>query len=149
MARVVLTGCRMASGTGEASIVVGLDLVLISAITSSIGHFGARFLRRIFTPGEIGYCLLDPDASAMRFAARFAAKEAALKVLRFEDEAVSWRSIEIERSSRGTPALLLHNEARARALDGEFIGFSVSLTHEGDYASAVVIGERRLPGRNE
>src|SRR4051794_2180959 len=108
----------------EASIVVGLDLVLISAIASSIRSFGARFLERIYTPGEIHDCLLDPEASAMRFAARFAAKEATLKVLRFDDEAVSWRSIEVERSRSGAPAILLHDEALARARGRGFIGFS-------------------------
>lgn len=132
----------------EASIVVGLDLVLISAIASSIRSFGARFLERIYTPGEIGYCLLDPAASAMRFAARFAAKEAALKVLRFDDEAVSWRSIEVQRTKGGAPLLLLHDEARAQAEGRGFTGFSLSMTHEADYASAVVIGERRRPGKN-
>lgn len=128
---------------GEASMVVGLDLVLVSAITSSIEHFGARFLKRIFTPNELSYCLLDPGASAMRLAARFAAKEAALKVLRFGDEAVSWQSIEVARSPGGAPAIVLHDEARARAMNRRFIGFSVSITHEAEYASAVVIGERR------
>ena len=132
----------------EASIVVGLDLVLTSAVASSVRSFGARFLERIYTPDELAYCLLDPAVSAMRLAARFAAKEATIKVLRFDDEAVSWRSIEVERRPGGACLIRLHAEARARAEAGGFVGFSISMTHEADYASAVVVGERRRPERN-
>lgn len=125
------------------SIVVGLDLVRISAIASSVEHFGRRFLDRIFTAGELRYCFLDPPTAAMHLAARFAAKEAAHKVLRFEDEPLRWRSIEVQRSAGGACDLVLHDETHARARERGFTGFSVSLTHEADYASAVVVGERR------
>jgi holo-[acyl-carrier protein] synthase len=136
----------MGSGMVAASFVVGLDLVQISAIASSVEKFGGRFLDRIYTPAELRYCLLDPDTSAIHLAARFAAKEAARKVLRLEDDAVGWRSIEVERSPTGFCELLLHDEARARAFHVGFVSFSVSMTHEADYASAVVLGERRRSG---
>jgi holo-[acyl-carrier protein] synthase len=141
------SGIGMASGMVAPSIVVGIDLVQISAIASSIEHFGKRFLDRIYTSGEVRYCLLDPEASAMHLAARFAAKEAVRKVLGLGDEAVGWRSIEIERQPGGACAVVLHREARARARFAGFVGFSVSMTHEADFASAVVVGERRRIGR--
>jgi holo-[acyl-carrier protein] synthase len=122
---------------------VGLDLVQISAIASSVERFGSRFLDRIFTEGELGYCMSEPGPSASRLAARFAAKEAVRKVLCLGDEAIGWRSIEVVRASSGWCDLVLHGDARALAREAGYVGFSLSMTHESDYASAVVIGERR------
>ncbi|HEY8087053.1 MAG TPA: holo-ACP synthase [Polyangiaceae bacterium] len=122
---------------------VGLDLVEVSQIASSVERFGQRFLDRIFTPGELRYCLADPRTRALRLAARFAAKEAARKVLRVDEEGVGWRSIEVERMPGGWCELALHGEARALARKQGFVGFSVSMSHEMDYAGAVVVGERR------
>jgi holo-[acyl-carrier protein] synthase len=122
---------------------VGLDLVEISAIASSVERFGSRFLDRIFTKDELGYCMAESEPSASRLAARFAAKEAARKVLCLGDEAIGWRSIEIVRTSSGWCDLVLHGEARALAREAGYVAFALSMTHESDYASAVVIGERR------
>jgi len=122
---------------------VGLDLVQISQIASSVERFGRRFLDRIFTPRELRYCLADPGTSAMRLAARFAAKEATRKVLRVDSEGVGWRSIEVRRSPAGWCELALHGDAGALARRKGFVAFSVSLTHEADCAGAVVVAERR------
>lgn len=130
----------------RSSIVVGLDLVQVSAIARSVAEFGQRFLDRIYTSGELEYCLSDASAAAQRLAARFAAKEAVLKVLRVNDEAISWRSIEVAREPGGACDLLLVDEARALACAAGFTGFSLSMTHEADYASAVVVGERAREG---
>lgn len=124
-------------------LLVGLDLVRISHIASSVERFGSRFLDRIFTKAELGYCMAEPGPSASRLAARFAAKEAVRKVLCLGDEAIGWRSIEVVRSSSGWCNLVLHAEARAFAREAGCVGFSLSMTHESDYASAVVVCERR------
>ncbi len=128
--------------SSAARVKVGLDLVRISDISASVDQFGTRFLNRIFTRDELGYCLSAPLASASRLAARFAAKEAARKVLCL-DEGVGWRSTEVVRATNGSCELVLHGKARALADEAGFIGFSLSMTHESDYASAVVVGERR------
>jgi holo-[acyl-carrier protein] synthase len=60
-----------------------------------------------------------------------------------DDEAVGWRSIEVVRASSGWCDLVLHGEARVLARKAGYVGFSLSMTHESDYASAVVVGERR------
>jgi holo-[acyl-carrier protein] synthase len=122
---------------------VGLDLVQISHIASSVERFGSRFLDRIFTTGELRYCMAEPGPSASRLAARFAAKEAVRKILCLDDEAIGWRSIEIVRSSSGWCDLVLHREARSYARRAGCGAFSLSMTHESDYASAVVVCERR------
>jgi holo-[acyl-carrier protein] synthase len=128
--------------TSGLRILVGIDLVKITDIASSVERFGSRFLNRIFTRDEQRYCLAEPGPSASRLAARFAAKEATRKILCLGDEVVPWRSIEIVRASNGSCDLVLHGEAREIARGAECCGFSLSMTHESDYASAVVVCER-------
>ncbi|MGH7284639.1 MAG: holo-ACP synthase [Polyangiaceae bacterium] len=132
-----------ASANGDrAGLVVGLDLVQVRAIADSVAQFGDRFLERIYTSAELTYCLCDHANAPQRLAARFAAKEAVLKVLRRSDEPISWRSIEVAREPSGACSVLLFDEARALADAAGFVRFSLSMTHEADYAGAVVIGER-------
>jgi holo-[acyl-carrier protein] synthase len=113
---------------------VGIDLVDVSRITASINAFGDRFLRRVFTEGEIAYALASPAQSAERLAARFAAKEAAKKAL--DLEGVAWHDLEVARSPSGACHLILHGAARLAA---GAMSFALSMSHEGDHATAVVI----------
>ena len=78
-----------------------------------------------------------------RLAARFAAKEAVLKVLRLTDQSFSWRSIEVARNPGGWCYVVLHGPMRHLANQAGFVAFSLSMTHEGAYAQAVVVGQRR------
>mgnify|MGYP003520022267 CR=1 FL=1 len=55
---------------------VGIDLVQVSRIAESLEQFGDRFVRRVFTDGEIGYAASSPASAPERFAARFAATRA-------------------------------------------------------------------------
>src|SRR6516165_3384002 len=113
---------------------VGIDLVRISRIAESLACFGDRFLTRVFTDGEIAYATASPEHTAERLAARFAAKEAVIKALDLADVGVGWRDIEVTRAPSGRCALALHGAARAAA---GAVALSVSLSHEGDYATAV------------
>src|SRR2546423_7706878 len=109
---------------------VGIDLVQVSRIADSVQTFGERFLQRIFTARELAYAREHPD----RLAARFAAKEAAKKALGLDG--VAWRDLEVERTDSGACVLVLHRAARAAAGDVEL---ALSMSHEGDFATAVVI----------
>lgn len=119
---------------------VGLDLCLISRMERALSRSDGRFAARVFTDGERQYC--DGKASpSQHYAARFAAKEAILKALHVPD-GLSWHELEVIQGSNGGPAIALHGAARQAA---ERLGVSklhVSLTHQGDSASAVVIAER-------
>ncbi len=125
------------------SLSVGIDLVQLSRIRESITTFGDRFLRRVFTEGEIAYASAAPDLAPSRLAARFAAKEATLKALDLVERGVGWREIEVTRGPSGAPSLVLHGNARAAADEAGASDLSLSLSHEGDYATAVVISLRR------
>jgi holo-[acyl-carrier protein] synthase len=123
-------------------VVVGVDLVSVARMRESIEKFGAKFLRRVFTKKEIAYCEASETNAAERFAARFAAKEAALKVLRIES---AWMellpSIEVVRAKGGWVDLVLKGGALAAARHRGVTGWSVSLSHEGETATAVVSAE--------
>src|SRR5687768_18518668 len=62
-------------------ISIGVDLVNIPRMRDVIARWDDRFLRRVFTEGEIAYCRGRGDP-VPHFAARFAAKEAAMDALR-------------------------------------------------------------------
>ena len=119
-----------------ASLSVGIDLVQVARIADSIATFGDRFVRRVFTDAEIAYASSAPDLAPMRFAARFAAKEAAKKALGLADAGIGWRDIEVVRAPSGAVALALHSAAAAAVPHD---GLAVSISHEGDYATAVVV----------
>jgi len=119
---------------------LGVDLVQVSRVRESIATFGDKYLRRVYTEGEIAYATAgDPEATPSRLAARFAAKEATIKALDLSEAGVGWREIEVVRSPSGAPSLLLHGAARAAQGDRDL---EVSLSHEGDYATAVVLSTR-------
>ena len=125
------------------AIVVGTDLVQVSEVSKAMERFGERYLRRLFTDAELSYCLESAEVAPSRLAARFAAKEAALKVLRLTDQSFSWRSIEVARNPGGWCYLVLHGPMHLLANQAGFVAFSLSMSHEGAYAQAVVVGQRR------
>jgi holo-[acyl-carrier protein] synthase len=127
----------------EPSVETGIDLVDIREVDASVARFGDRYLRRIYTEQELQSCGRGEPRFASRLAARFAAKEAVLKVLRAAEVGIDWRAIEVVRCDDGAPALRLTGPAAELASGRGFYAFSISLTHETDYASAVVIGQRR------
>jgi holo-[acyl-carrier protein] synthase len=121
---------------------VGIDLVDTRSIAASIATFGDRFLRRIFTEAEVAYANEAPDLAVARLAARFAAKEATVKALDLAERGVGWREIEVVRSASGAPALALHGHARSASEEAGSPALSLSISHEGDYATAVVLAYR-------
>ncbi len=123
---------------------VGIDLVSVDAVRESISEHGARYLERIYTEGELRDCRTDQGIIAERLAARFAAKEATLKVLRPVDEAIPWRTIEVVRQGAGWLEVELSGRAADLAAEGGLSDFALSISHEADYASAIVIAELDL-----
>ncbi len=121
--------------------VVGIDPVDIAEVERSIATLGDAYLVRLFTEHERASCTGSPRTRASSFAARFAAKEAALKVLAPDGARPEWRSIEVVRLPHGACVLRLQGTAAALAEAAGLGSFSVSLTHEGNLAAAVVVGE--------
>ncbi|HWB32766.1 MAG TPA: holo-ACP synthase [Acidobacteriaceae bacterium] len=121
---------------------LGTDLMEIARIQDSIARFGDRFLSRVFTPGEIAFCVRKKNA-AESFAARFAAKEAAAKALGTGiSRGISWQEIEVTRLPGHRPEILFHGRAADRAAALGVQHAALSLTHSRDVAMAVVVLER-------
>lgn len=117
---------------------VGLDATDIPRIADTISRYGNRFLLRIFTEAEIAYCgrKRDPVPS---FAARFAAKEAAMKALGTgHSRGVLWRDIEVVRVS-GPPQLQFHKGAMGRFHRLGARSSLLTLTHSQTMAIAHVL----------
>lgn len=124
---------------------IGVDLVRIPRMRQVVERWQERFLRRIFTEEEIAYCKKYRDPIP-HLAARFAAKEAALKALGTGlSMGINWRELEVRRERGEAPRMVLSGRSRAigRAKGGREM--MVSLTHDGEYAMAQVmlVGDSR------
>lgn len=117
----------------------GIDLVHVPRIAASLAELGERFLQRLFTPDERAYALAAPVHTAERLAARFAAKEAVIKALSLSQVGVHWRDIEVCRAADGACSLALHGRAAEAARALRITEMSLSLSHEGDQAVAMVV----------
>jgi len=119
----------------------GVDIAEVPRIAAAIERFGERFLRRIFTDNEIRYC--ESKANKIeRFAARFAAKEAALKAIGTGwRRGVAWRDVEVTREWGGRPTMVFHGVAGEFAAKLGVKRVHVSLSHTAEHAIAHVILE--------
>ena len=115
----------------------GIDLIEIARVERALQR-RPRLAARLFTEGELGYAG-ERARPARHLAARFAAKEAAIKAL---GAPLAPRSIEVVNDDAGAPGLRLHGAAAERA-DQLGVDLTVSLTHSRDNAAAVVIAAPR------
>jgi holo-[acyl-carrier protein] synthase len=120
---------------------VGTDLVAVDSVRDSLSEHGEHYLQRIYTEGEIADCTSPAGLDPERLAARFAAKEATLKVLRPDDQGIPWTDIEVRRDRTGWVALELSGTAAALASQVGVGDLALSITHEGGFASAVVVAQ--------
>lgn len=119
----------------------GVDIVEVPRIAATIARFGERFVRRVFTEAEIRYC--ESKANKVeRYAARFAAKEAALKAIGTGwSRGVSWREVEVRREPGGRPTIGFSGRAAEFAAKLGVKRASLSLSHTAGHAIAQVILE--------
>ncbi len=121
---------------------IGIDLIQVRRIEEALARWGDRFRNRVYTAAEIAYCLRKKNPSP-NFAARFAAKEALVKALGIGmRRGVHWKNIEVARGPLGQPMLNLNGPAAEILKREKITGIFVSLTHDQDYGSAVVVLEK-------
>lgn len=116
---------------------LGLDAVEVDRFRRVLARTPS-LATRVFTEGERAYGLEARDP-APRLAARFAAKEAAMKALGVGLGAIDWHDVEVVRAHSGAPALRITGRAAALADDQGVVGWRVSLTHTDAAAEAIVI----------
>lgn len=119
---------------------VGVDLVSVATVREALAQFDQRYVDRVYTAQEqLDAAARTPPHDADALAARWAAKEAALKALDLCDRGVNLRDIEVHRLPDGAPTLLLHGRAADAARMRGWQPASLSLSHDAGFAIAVVL----------
>lgn len=121
----------------------GIDIVRVDRIKDIITRWHNKFLEKVFTEEEREYCD-DKPCPAQHYAARFAAKEAAFKMLGSGMRDVSWHDINIKKDQLGKPLVELTGNAAQKADKMGIKKIHISLSHEKEYAVAQLIGEGGL-----
>jgi holo-[acyl-carrier protein] synthase len=117
---------------------LGLDVTDIPRIAAALERYGDRFVRRVFTEGEIAYCMRR-RIPAVHLAGRFAAKEAAMKALGTgHSQNVLWRDVEVVRHG-GPPKLQFHGGAARRFAAMDAHSSLLTITHSDTLALAQVL----------
>ena len=126
---------------------IGVDLVQIHRMSRVLERWGDRFMKRVFTPGEIELCLkraFPPSA----FALRFAAKEAFAKAMGLGmTGGMIWRDIEVFHDPRGKPGLKVQGKSARTCDETGITDIHLSLTDEKEYAIAMVVLESNCSKR--
>lgn len=119
----------------------GVDLVEVERIKRSLDEHGQRFVERCFTKNEAEYCQsARTPRDVERFAARFAAKEAALKSLGTGwADGIAWTDVEVVLAPSGAPSVRLAGRAQELAQELGIAEMLISLSHTGTHAMASVI----------
>jgi holo-[acyl-carrier protein] synthase len=132
-----MTECNM-------RVCVGTDVESIADVATALERYGDRYARRLFTDYEITICGGSVAAAAPRLAARFAAKEAVMKLLSPTDDDPTekvprWRSIEVRTAANGAPSIQLHSEAADLAREQGIGPLSLSMSHGAGIGMATVV----------
>ena len=114
----------------------GVDIIEISRIHAVLQRWGDRFKRRIFTEEELRYS----KDRAPQLAARFAAKEATMKLLGTGIRGVGWKDIEVVRQRGMAPEIVLHSRAKVISDKLGVSEISLSISHSREYAISFVVG---------
>jgi holo-[acyl-carrier protein] synthase len=115
---------------------IGIDVVEVGRIRSSMEEFGEAFAKRIFTPAEREYCE-SQKRPALHYAARFAAKEAVAKAFGTGiGKDLGWLDMEVIRRESGEPEMVLSGAGKTFAETHNIREIKISLTHAEHYAAA-------------
>jgi holo-[acyl-carrier protein] synthase len=110
---------------------IGIDLIRLARVQRSIERFGDKFLQRYLSTEEMS--LIKNSKTAAGF---WAAKEACSKALGTGiGRECSFLDIILSKTPKGAPAITLSKEIIQKY---KIVDTSVSITHDGDYAIAVV-----------
>jgi holo-[acyl-carrier protein] synthase len=118
---------------------LGIDIIEVARVQSSLERFGDRFLNRVLLPDEIAYCN-DKKGSGPFVAVRFAAKEAISKAFGTGIGAqLGWHDMEVRRKESGEPFVVMHGKGQELFTTRGAKKLLISLSHTQNYASAVAV----------
>jgi holo-[acyl-carrier protein] synthase len=113
---------------------IGVDIIEIVRIKEAVNNWGETFLRRVYTDAELAAYRHKPSS----LAARFAGKEAVMKLLGTGSMGVNWREVETLSHPGGRPLINLYGKAQSKADELGIKEIAVSLSHSREYAVACV-----------
>jgi holo-[acyl-carrier protein] synthase len=121
---------------------IGIDIIEVARIREVLLRT-PRFGERVFTAAERAYCESRGAVAAQHYAARFAAKEAALKALQTGWRGgITWQDVEIHLQESGAPYIAFHGEAKNWYEKSGATSVHLSMAHTTDHAIAEVILEK-------
>lgn len=116
-------------------ILTGCDLQDVGAVAAAVASFGERYLHRVYTADELAAVRPD-DMPAL--AARFAAKEAVIKLVGLAD-GVDLLSIEVTNTVNGRPTVALSGPVAQAAAAQGIDAVDLSLSHTSEFAMATAV----------
>ncbi len=119
---------------------IGIDIVKVERMKAAVEKWGERFLKRVFTEGEISYCY-KKRMPYLSLAVRFAAKEALIKAMGSEIP-VSFTDMEVINMDTGSPVLKISRKIEDYFKKNSIKKAHLSLSHEHEYGIAYVILEQ-------
>ncbi|HWT02409.1 MAG TPA: holo-ACP synthase [Pyrinomonadaceae bacterium] len=123
-------------------ISIGIDIIEVRRVREVLLRT-PRFVERVYTESERAYCDSRGAVAAMHYAARFAAKEAALKALQTGwTGGIAWQDIEVASRDSGAPVLIFHGVVRELYEHSGARAAHLSISHTSEHAIAQVILER-------
>ena len=121
---------------------IGIDIIEVARVREVLART-PRFTQRVFTPAERAYCQSRGVAAPQHYAARFAAKEAALKAFQTGwTGGISWHDVEVAARENGAPYLVFSGEVLSLFEKSGATAAHLSLSHTTEHAIAQVILER-------
>jgi holo-[acyl-carrier protein] synthase len=121
---------------------IGIDIIEVARIREVLLRT-PRFGERVFTPAERRYCDSRGAVAAQHYAARFAAKEAALKALQTGWRGgIGWQDVEIASRESGAPYLILHGVVKELFNSSGATAAHLSMSHTTEHAIAQVVLEK-------
>jgi len=117
----------------------GIDLVDFPRIEEMIERHGERFVNRVFTAAEQKYANAHRN-SVEKYAGRFAAKEAILKLVGTGWRGkIAWTDVEVVNDPSGQPVVRLSGEVKEIAEKLGIRQISISITHTANFAIASAV----------
>jgi holo-[acyl-carrier protein] synthase len=121
---------------------IGIDIIEVARIREVLLRT-PRFAERVFTTAERAYCDGRGAVSAQHYAARFAAKEAALKALQTGWRGgISWQDVEVAAHESGAPYLIFSGQALEIFQKTGASATHLSISHTTQHAIAQVVLEK-------
>jgi holo-[acyl-carrier protein] synthase len=121
---------------------IGIDIIEVARVREVLART-PRFTERVFTAAERAYCDGRGVVAAQHYAARFAAKEAALKAFQTGWRGgISWQDVEIAARDSGAPYLIFHNVVQELFEKSGATAAHLSISHTTDHAIAQVVLEK-------